>query len=208
MKSTEVCVDVSLAIKVVVPEAGSDWADALFNQWADEETQLIAPMFFEVETDSILRQKASLRRELTADQAQRAFASLRALPIKTRHSAEQRDRAWEIASEFQFPYCLRRHISCARGIEPVRILDRRRKVIQAGKRQINFCSMARKLFSDKVNSFLARPPVTSKSQRSAADAGGTGGAKPGTLRNSKKVVDSVHLLNKSLARRSLALGTK
>jgi predicted nucleic acid-binding protein len=100
MKSTEVCVDASLAIKVVVPEAGSDRADALFNQWADEETQLIAPMFFEVETDSILRQKASLRRELTADQAQRAFASL---PIKTRHSAEQRDRAWEIASEFQFP---------------------------------------------------------------------------------------------------------
>lgn len=65
--------------------------------------QLIAPVFFEVETDSILRQKASLRRELTADQAQRAFASLRALPIKTEHSPEQRERAWEIAGEFQFP---------------------------------------------------------------------------------------------------------
>jgi len=99
----EVCVDASLAIKVVVTEAGSDKADALFDQWASEETQLIAPVFFEVETDSILRQKASLRRELTADQAQRAFASLRALPIKTKHSAEQRERAWEIAREFQFP---------------------------------------------------------------------------------------------------------
>ena len=103
MKSTEVCVDASLAIKVVVPETGSDKADALFDRWAGEEIQLIAPVFFEVETDSILRQKASLRRELTADQAQRAFASLRALPIKTKHSAEQRERAWEIASEFQFP---------------------------------------------------------------------------------------------------------
>ena len=100
---TEVCVDASLAIKVVVPEAGSEKADALFTQWASEETQLIAPVFFEVETDSILRQKASLRRELTADQAQRAFASLRALPIKTEHSPEQRERAWEIAGEFQFP---------------------------------------------------------------------------------------------------------
>jgi predicted nucleic acid-binding protein len=72
-------------------------------RWATEEIQLIAPVFFEVETDSILRQKASLRRELTADQAQSAFASLRALPIKTKHSPEQRERAWEIASEFQFP---------------------------------------------------------------------------------------------------------
>ena len=30
---TEVCVDASLARKVVVPEAGSDKADALFDQW-------------------------------------------------------------------------------------------------------------------------------------------------------------------------------
>ena len=103
MKSTEVCVDASLAIKVVVPEAGSDMADALFNQWAGEETQLIAPVFFEVETDSILRQKVSLRRELTMEQAQRAFASLQGLPIMTTHSPEQRERAWEIAREFQFP---------------------------------------------------------------------------------------------------------
>jgi predicted nucleic acid-binding protein len=103
MKSTEVCVDASLAIKVVVPETGSDRGDALFARWAGEEVQLIAPVFFEVETDSILRQKASLRRELTPDQAQRAFASLRVLPIKTRHSVKQRERAWEIASEFQFP---------------------------------------------------------------------------------------------------------
>jgi len=103
MKSTEVCVDASLAIKVVVPEAGSDKADALFERWAGEETQLIAPVFFEVETDSILRQKVSLRRELTVAQAQRAFASLLELPIKTTNSPEQRERAWEIAHEFQFP---------------------------------------------------------------------------------------------------------
>lgn len=103
MKSTEVCVDASLAIKVVVPEAGSDKADALFDQWAGEETQLIAPAFFDVETDSILRQKVSLRRELTIAQAQRAFTSLQGLPIKTTHSPEQRKRAWEIARQFQFP---------------------------------------------------------------------------------------------------------
>lgn len=101
MKSSEVCVDASLAIKVVVPELEAI-RDALFNRWAGEEIQLIAPVFFEVETDSILRQKASLRRELTADQAQRAFTSLRALPITTKHSPEQRERAWEIAREFQF----------------------------------------------------------------------------------------------------------
>ena len=61
------------------------------------------PRILEVETDSILRQKVSLRRELTVAEAQRAFASLLGLPIKTTHSPEQRERAWEIAREFQFP---------------------------------------------------------------------------------------------------------
>ena len=51
----EVCVDASLAVKVVVTEPDSDKADALFDEWAREGKQLIAPVFFEVETDSILR---------------------------------------------------------------------------------------------------------------------------------------------------------
>jgi predicted nucleic acid-binding protein len=38
----EVCVDASLAVKVVVTEPGSDKADALFNQWANEGKQLRA----------------------------------------------------------------------------------------------------------------------------------------------------------------------
>ena len=86
-----------------MPEVGSDKADALFSQWAEQEKRLIAPAFFDVETDSILRQKVLLRRELTADEGERAFASLRALPITTSHSAEQRERAWQIACEFNFP---------------------------------------------------------------------------------------------------------
>jgi predicted nucleic acid-binding protein len=45
----------------------------------------------------------SLRKELTVAQAEHAFASLQALPIKTTHSPEQRERAWKIACEFQFP---------------------------------------------------------------------------------------------------------
>lgn len=102
MKSTEVCVDANVAIKLVVIEVDSDKADALFDNWAAHKKQLIAPVFFEVETDSILRQMTSLRLQLTAEQAQIAFASLRALPIKTEYSVGQRKRAWEIAHEFNF----------------------------------------------------------------------------------------------------------
>lgn len=98
----EVCVDASLAIKVVVTEAESDKADALFNQWSNEGKQLIAPAFFDVETDSILRQKVVLRQELTLEQAEAAFAKLQALPIQEISVPGQRQRAWEIATAFGF----------------------------------------------------------------------------------------------------------
>jgi predicted nucleic acid-binding protein len=100
--ATEVCVDASLAVKVVVPESDSDKADALFDEWAKEGKQLIAPAFFEVETDSILRQKVALRKELTLEQAGAAFAKLQALPIQQIRMQGQRQRAWEIATEFAF----------------------------------------------------------------------------------------------------------
>lgn len=79
--ATEICVDASLAVKVVVPESDSDKADALFDQWANEGKQLIAPLFFEVETDSILRQKVALRKELTLEQA-RALRAADKFPIR------------------------------------------------------------------------------------------------------------------------------
>jgi predicted nucleic acid-binding protein len=98
----EVCVDASLAVKVVVAELDSDKADALFDEWANEGKQLIAPDFFEVETDSILRQKVTVRKELTSEQAEAAFAKLQALPIQQISVPQQRQRAWEIATKFSF----------------------------------------------------------------------------------------------------------
>jgi predicted nucleic acid-binding protein len=98
----EVCVDAGVAVKVVVSEPDSDRADALFEQWAGEGKQLIAPAFFQVEADSILRQKVALRKELTPEQAEAAFAELEALPVQLVSVAEQRPRAWEIAVEFGF----------------------------------------------------------------------------------------------------------
>jgi predicted nucleic acid-binding protein len=100
--TTEVCVDASLAVKVVVTEPDSDKADALFDEWASAGQQLVAPAFFEVETDSILRQKVVLRRDLTAEQAEAAFAKLQALPIQQVSVSEHRQRAWRIATEFGF----------------------------------------------------------------------------------------------------------
>src|SRR5713101_5371278 len=98
----EVCIDASIAVKVVVAEPDSDKADELFTHFADQGTRLIAPVFFAAETDSILRQKVIVRRELTPEQAEASFAKLVALPIQLVSVPAQRQRAWELASEFKF----------------------------------------------------------------------------------------------------------
>jgi predicted nucleic acid-binding protein len=98
----EVCVDASIAVKVVVTEPDSDKADALFHEWAKKGMQLIAPAFFAAETDSILRQKVMLRKELTPEQAETAFAKLQALPIQQIAMPGQRQRAWEMAVGYGF----------------------------------------------------------------------------------------------------------
>lgn len=97
----EVCIDASLAIKVVVAEPDSDKADALFAHFADQGARLIAPVFFAVETDSILRQKVVVRKELTSEQAEASFAKLVALPIQLLSVSAQRERARELSSKFK-----------------------------------------------------------------------------------------------------------
>lgn len=97
----EACIDASLAIKVVVAELDSDKADALFAHFADQGTRLIAPVFFAVETDSILRQKVVVRKELTPEQAEASFAKLVALPIQLISISAQRHKAWELSLKFK-----------------------------------------------------------------------------------------------------------
>jgi predicted nucleic acid-binding protein len=93
----EVCIDASIAVKVVVTEPDSDKADALFDEWANDGTRLIAPAFFDVEIDSILRQKVVLRQELIPEQAETAWTKLQNMPIEQLSLRGQRRRAWEIA---------------------------------------------------------------------------------------------------------------
>ena len=50
----------------------------------------------------ILRQKVILRQELTPAQAEAAFIVLQALPIRQLTVPAQRQRAWQIATEFGF----------------------------------------------------------------------------------------------------------
>jgi len=95
----EVCVDASLAVKWVVKESYDEEALALLEKWRIGKVELIAPAFFEVEVDSIIRKKVAVRKTLTESEGDAAFELLRHLPIKIQSLPNQRQRAWELAKE-------------------------------------------------------------------------------------------------------------
>lgn len=102
--TTEVCVDACLVVKLVSQEPDSDLVDALFAVWQGQGTHLIAPLLLPVEVDSVLRQKAMSRRELTVEQAQTCFAAACQVPIELLSLSGQRERAWSLAEEIGLPH--------------------------------------------------------------------------------------------------------
>ena len=101
---TEVCVDACLVVKLVSREPDSGLADALFATWQEQDTRLIAPPFFPIEVDSVLRQKVMLRRELTVEQARTCFAAACQVPVELLSLPGQRDLAWSLAEELDLSH--------------------------------------------------------------------------------------------------------
>ncbi len=96
-----VCVDAGLAVKLVSPEADSAHVEALFAQWKAKDIAMIAPAFAPAEMDSVLRQKI-VRGDLSPEIADAAFQLARQLPITFDTETNCRERAWELARQFEF----------------------------------------------------------------------------------------------------------
>ncbi|MCH8294453.1 type II toxin-antitoxin system VapC family toxin [Candidatus Poribacteria bacterium] len=95
----EVCVDASLVIKWVISEEGHHVAKQLFTEWSDADVKMIAPSFFQVEVDSILRKKVFVRKEISVEEAEKAFELLMQLPIEIVDLPSQRQHAWQLAKD-------------------------------------------------------------------------------------------------------------
>jgi hypothetical protein len=141
----EVCVDASVAVKVVVMEPDSDKADALFEAWANEGEQLIAPAFFEVETDSILRQKVTLRKELTPGASQSRLCKAANFADPAHFYARTETAGVGGGCRLWFCDGVRCHLSRAGRATWVRVLDGRRALVPAGERHAYLCQMAPEL---------------------------------------------------------------
>jgi predicted nucleic acid-binding protein len=100
--SSQICVDASFALKLVLDEEGSEAAQALWTAWSAQDVEIIAPCHLMFEATSVIRNHV-YRREISADAGQAAFDALLAQEIKLLHPGFIEERAWELAHQFNRP---------------------------------------------------------------------------------------------------------
>jgi predicted nucleic acid-binding protein len=93
--SSQVCVDASFALKLVLDEEDSAVAQALWASWAAQNVEVIAPCHLIFEATSVIRNHV-YRREISAEAGQIAFDAFLAQGIKLLHPGFLEKRAWEL----------------------------------------------------------------------------------------------------------------
>jgi len=105
MKSSA-CVDANIIIKLVVEEADSDQADALWESWIRNDVQVISPSLLCYETTAVLRKKV-YRNQLSESIAEKALsAALNLLDQQVSlvvSTVELHRRAWKLAHRLNRP---------------------------------------------------------------------------------------------------------
>lgn len=97
-----VCIDASLAIKLVVRESFSERVLALWQNWVEDGVECIAPPFFPFEVSSVIRSKC-VRKQLTAEEAEKSFNLFTRLSFTILAPEALLKEAWEMTRELEFP---------------------------------------------------------------------------------------------------------
>jgi predicted nucleic acid-binding protein len=100
--NSQICVDASLALKLVLVEKDSSTAQQLWDTWANAGAEIIAPSLLAFEGTSVIRNKMQ-RGLVPPDEAELMFKAFHLLGVKYLHPEGLYQRAWELAKRFNRP---------------------------------------------------------------------------------------------------------
>jgi predicted nucleic acid-binding protein len=106
--NSQVCVDVSLALKLIFVEPDSAAAHQLWNTWVDGDVEVVAPPLFAFEGTSVIRSK-TYRGLVPPEEAELMFKALHLLGVRLLYPDGLHQRAWELARRFNRPQAYDSH---------------------------------------------------------------------------------------------------
>jgi len=99
---SDICIDASFALKLVLFEPRSEEAYDLWESWLRSDLLIIAPLLLTFEATSVIRNH--VHRGLISEEVGRmALGALQGLSIRAVHSEELHLQAWEIATRANRP---------------------------------------------------------------------------------------------------------
>ncbi len=101
MKS-QVCVDASLALKLILAEKDSDRVRSLWDEWNRNRFEILAPPLFMYEGASAIRGQI-YRGLLSQERGDFAFQAYQAQGVTLLSTSELHQRAWDIAKQLNQP---------------------------------------------------------------------------------------------------------
>lgn len=106
--NSQVCVDVSLALKLILVEADSAAAQRLWDTWIEANVEVVAPPLFAFEGTSVICSKAQ-RGLIPPEEADLMFKAFHLLGVRLLYPEGLHQRAWELARRFQRPQAYDSH---------------------------------------------------------------------------------------------------
>ena len=97
-----ICVDASLALKLVLAEQESELVATQWEKWQTEGQTVLSPWLFAFEIMAVLRKKVA-RGELTEKEGLEAWGILSDLGIELRHHPLMWERSWALAAQYRRP---------------------------------------------------------------------------------------------------------
>lgn len=98
----QVCVDASIALKLVLAEDDSNQARALWSDWVHDDVEIVAPYHLVFEVASVIRNNV-YRKRLSPEIGREALAAFLAQDVLLLHPPDLLSQAWEIARAFDRP---------------------------------------------------------------------------------------------------------
>jgi predicted nucleic acid-binding protein len=102
MREGTICLDASLALKLLVVEEDSARARSLWRSWIADGIEIVAPGLFVFECASALRRMV-VRHDLDEEPARIAIELLLAMPVSLQAPEGLVERAWDLARELARP---------------------------------------------------------------------------------------------------------
>ncbi|MBX2999261.1 MAG: type II toxin-antitoxin system VapC family toxin [Caldilineaceae bacterium] len=96
--NSSVCVDASLLIRTLVPDAYSPRCELLLAGWLETEQRLIAPALLAFEVTATLR-RLVYQQVISPARGEAAFATFQRIPVRLSHRQQIFPLAWDLAKQ-------------------------------------------------------------------------------------------------------------